>query len=61
MKTIAHVSHAMQTILGPIADQLGWETCFTQRQSKLSGSAFVQALVFSLSFVQPFAESWKTA
>jgi hypothetical protein len=38
----------MQTILGPVADQLGWETCFTKRQSKLSGSAFVQALVFSV-------------
>jgi hypothetical protein len=48
MKTITQVSYAMQTILGPVADQLGWETCFTKRQSKLSGSAFVQALVFSV-------------
>jgi Transposase DDE domain len=47
MKTIAQVSQAMQTILGPVADQLGWETCFTKRQSKLSGSTFVQAVVFS--------------
>jgi len=48
MKTITQVSHAMQTILGPVADQLGWETGFTKRESKLSGSAFVQAMVFSV-------------
>jgi Transposase DDE domain len=48
MKTITQVSYAMRTILGPVADQLGWETGFTQRQSKLSGSAFVQTLVFSV-------------
>jgi hypothetical protein len=38
----------MQTILESVADHLGWETGFNQRQSKLSGSAFVQALVFSV-------------
>jgi Transposase DDE domain len=48
MKTITQVSYAMRTILGPVADQLGWETGFTRRQGKLSGSAFVQAMVFSV-------------
>lgn len=48
MKTIAQVSQAMQTILGPVADRIGWESGFTQRRSKLTGSAFVQALVFSV-------------
>jgi len=37
----------MQQVLGPTADRLGWVTRFNQRKSKLSGSVFVQALVFS--------------
>lgn len=48
METITQISQAMRNVLGPIADQLGWETGFTQRQSKLSASAFVQGLVFSV-------------
>jgi hypothetical protein len=48
MKTITQISRAMKTILGPVADQLGWETGFTRRESKLSGSAFVQSIVFSI-------------
>jgi hypothetical protein len=48
MKTITRVSQAMQRILGPVSDQLGWESGFTRRESKLSGSAFVQAMVFSV-------------
>jgi hypothetical protein len=37
----------MQMVLGPIADQLGWETGFNQREAKLKGSVFVQSLVFT--------------
>lgn len=37
----------MQTILGPISDQMGIKTGFTQRRSKVSGSVFMQTLVFS--------------
>ena len=48
METITQISQAMRNVLRPIADQLGWETGFTQRQSKLSASAFVQGLVFSV-------------
>lgn len=48
MGTITQISRAMENILGPVANQLGWETGFSKRQSKLSASAFVQALVFSV-------------
>jgi hypothetical protein len=48
MKTITQISRTMQSILGPVADKLGWETGFTRRESKLSGSVFVQAMVFSV-------------
>jgi len=46
MATIPQISAEMQRILGPEADRLGWQTRFQQRSSKLTGSAFVQALVF---------------
>lgn len=47
MATITQVSRAMQKVLGPIADQLGWATGFNQRSNgKLSGGVFVQSLVF---------------
>ncbi len=47
MATIPQIRAAMQQVLGPTADRLGWETRFNQRLSKLTGSAFVQSLVFS--------------
>lgn len=47
IKTIAQVASAMQTILGPISDQLGIQTGFSQRRSKVSGSVFMQTMVFS--------------
>jgi hypothetical protein len=37
----------MQTILGPISDQIGAKTGFSQRSSKVSGSVFMQMMVFS--------------
>jgi hypothetical protein len=37
----------MQTVLGPISDQIGIHTGFSQRRSKVSGSLFMQTLVFS--------------
>ena len=46
MATIPHICQAMQTILGPVAEQIGWQTRFQQRESKLNGSRFVQTLVF---------------
>jgi hypothetical protein len=46
MKTIAQVATAIQTILGPISDQIGAEMGFSQRQSKVSGSVFMQTMVF---------------
>ncbi len=47
MATIPQISTAMQQVLGPTADRLGWETRFNQRKSKMSGSGFVQTMVFS--------------
>lgn len=46
MTTISHIQQAIQSVLGPIARRIGWETGFQQRQSKLDGSRFVQTLVF---------------
>ena len=46
MATIPQISEAMQTVLGPIAERIGWQTRFQQRESKLNGSKFVQTLVF---------------
>lgn len=47
IKTIAQVASAIQSILGPISDQIGIKTGFTQRRSKVTGSVFMQTLVFS--------------
>lgn len=52
MKTITQVAKTMQTLLGPVSDQLAIATGFCQRKGKLSGSSFVQALVFG-SLEQP--------
>jgi len=40
------IAEAMQTILGTWADEKARETGFIQRQRKVSGSSFVQSLVF---------------
>jgi hypothetical protein len=45
--TISQLHFEMSEILGPLANKAGRETGFTKRQSKLSGSVFAQALVFS--------------
>ena len=37
----------MQLVLGPISNRIAVETGFTQRESKVSGSVFMQTLVFS--------------
>jgi hypothetical protein len=47
MATISQLHSEMYELLGPQANQAGRETGFTQRQSKLTGSVFAQALVFS--------------
>jgi len=47
MATIPQISEAMREVLGPTADRLGWQTGFNRRLTKLTGSAFTQALVFS--------------
>ena len=47
MATISQTRELIQWLLGPLANQLATATHFTQRESKLTGSAFVQALVFS--------------
>ena len=46
MKTIAQVAEHVQELMGREADRLGRETGFIQRQVKLTGSTFVQGLVF---------------
>lgn len=45
--TIAQLAETMQTVLGPLADQLAQETGFIRRHRKLSGSSFVQTLLWS--------------
>lgn len=47
METTTQVAHAIQWILGPVSDEVAEDTGFTQRTSKITGSAFVQTLVFS--------------
>lgn len=47
MTTIAQVASGLQAVLTTDANQLARETGFTQRQSKLTGGVFAQALVFS--------------
>ena len=46
MDSIPQIAEAMRTVLGQRADELGLELRFVQRQKKLSGSTFVQTLVF---------------
>mgnify|MGYP000906762264 FL=1 len=46
MTTIPQVAQVLQTVLGATAEQAGRESGFVQRESKLSGSKFVQTLVF---------------
>ena len=45
MNKIPQISKAIQTVLTTAADAAAQKTGFTQRQSKLTGSAFVQTLV----------------
>ena len=45
MNNIPQISEAIQTVLTTTADAAAQKTGFTQRQSKLTGSAFVQTLV----------------
>src|SRR6476469_4371182 len=46
MTTIAQVAAAMQRVLATVADEAGRRSGFIQRQRKLRGASFVQALVF---------------
>lgn len=46
METVTQVAGAMQHILTEVADRLGKESGFIQRQGLLSGSIFAQSLVF---------------
>lgn len=45
MNKIPQIAEAIQTVLTTNADKIAQKTGFTQRQSKLTGSAFVQTLV----------------
>ena len=46
MKTLTQVAGMMQALLTEVADRIGRESGFIQRQRKLSGASFVQTLVF---------------
>ncbi len=46
MTTVAELTQALQTLFTTTADRLARRTGFVQRTSKLTGAAFVQALVF---------------
>jgi len=46
MTTVADVTQALQALFTTTADQVARRTGFVQRTSKLTGAAFVQALVF---------------
>ena len=46
MCKIPQIAQCLQTVLTQTADQAAYKTGFTQRRSKLTGSAFVQSLVF---------------
>jgi len=46
MDTVTQVAQVMQTLLNEPADRLARETGFVQRQSKLGGAEFAQALIF---------------
>ncbi len=47
METITHVANEMQQILGPTSNQIAEACGFRQRTSKVTGSVFMQTLVFS--------------
>ena len=47
MSTIAQVAKAMRHVLTTVADEAACRAGFIQRRRKLSGAAFVQALVFA--------------
>ena len=47
MPTIAQVATSMQRVLTTVADEAARRSGFIQRQRKVSGAAFVQALVFA--------------
>jgi len=46
MKTLTQIAGMMQELLTEVADRIGRESGFIQRQRKLSGASFVQTLVF---------------
>ena len=46
MWTVAQVSSTLQQVVTTTANQLARETGFVQRASKLTGTAFVQTLLF---------------
>jgi hypothetical protein len=46
MTTVPHLAQTLQTLVTTTADTLARATGFVQRQSKLTGAAFAQALVF---------------
>ncbi len=46
MLTIADVTQTLQTVFGELAEQAAHASGLVQRRSKLTGAAFVQALVF---------------
>jgi hypothetical protein len=46
MTTVPHLAQTLQTLFTTTADTLARATGFVQRQSKLTGAAFAQALVF---------------
>ncbi|MCA1599794.1 MAG: IS4 family transposase [Chloroflexi bacterium] len=46
MTTVADLTQSLQTLFTTTADQVARRTGFVQRTSKLTGAAFVQALVF---------------
>jgi hypothetical protein len=46
MTTVAQLSAHLRTVFTTVADSLARQTGFVQRRSKLSGSAFAQAVVF---------------
>ena len=46
MKNLPQMATTLQQLLTETADRLGRESGFIQRERKLSGSSFVQTLVF---------------
>ena len=46
MTTIPHLSQILQELLIEDANRIGRESCFIQRQRKLSGASFAQSLIF---------------